>query len=191
MPAELKENELSTNKKSSHKIVNNSKNILTFDVDSSILILNNYVNAYIRNRNAYQWFDICKDLYLYRSGYAQKMCAEKGIIMRIESNVELTKQTDVKEIKTKLENSKENVQSESTGDSTVEVSISTQQKGILSDEELQCAIENVLASQSSILDVTQAAEMIAQANKNILAHANEAILAQANQTKPMVAELTQ
>lgn len=112
--------------------------------------------------------------------------------MRIaSSNVELTKQTDVNEIKAKSETLKENKQSEINDDSTVEVSISAQQKGILSDEELQCAIENVLASQSSIIDVTQAAEMIAQANKNILEHADEAILAQANQTKPMVSELTQ
>lgn len=113
------------------------------------------------------------------------------IIMRIASNVELTKQTDVNEIKAKPETLKENIQPEINNDSTVEVSISTQQKGILSDEELQCAIENVLASQSSIMDVTQAAEMIAQANRNILEHADEAVLAQANQTKPMVAELTQ
>lgn len=77
--------------------------------------------------------------------------------------------------------------------SGVAVSLSSKQEriAVLSDEELQSALENVLSSKSDIQNVQQADEMIARANKRILENANESILAQANQTPPMVAELTQ
>lgn len=76
---------------------------------------------------------------------------------------------------------------------TVEVSLSTEQGSnvVRSDEGLQCALENLLVSQSSVYDVQQAEEMIAKVNRNILANADEAVLAQANQTPVMVIELTQ
>lgn len=60
----------------------------------------------------------------------------------------------------------------------------------LSEDELQCAIENVLSSQSSLFDIEQAEQLIAKANRNIFANANDAVLSQANQTSPMVTELT-
>ena len=77
-------------------------------------------------------------------------------------------------------------------DKEVEVSISdvNSRKSVLSDDELNVALENVLASQSNILDVDKANVMIQAANKNILSNANDAVLAQANQTTQMVTELS-
>ena len=77
-------------------------------------------------------------------------------------------------------------------DKEVEVSISdvNSRKSALSEEELNVALENVLASQSNIWDVEQANVMIQAANKNILSNANDAVLAQANQTTQMVTELS-
>lgn len=74
----------------------------------------------------------------------------------------------------------------------VEVSLSTENSGraVLSEEELQCALENLLVSQNDVSDVQQAEQMITEINRNILANANEAVLAQANQTPAMVVELT-
>ncbi len=77
-------------------------------------------------------------------------------------------------------------------DKEIEVAISdaNSRSTVLSDAELQTALENVLASQSNVMDVEQANAMIQAANKNILANANDAVLAQANQTTQMVTELS-
>lgn len=74
----------------------------------------------------------------------------------------------------------------------VEVSFSVEQsnRAVLSDDELQCALENLLVSQNDVYDVQQAEQMISRVNCNILANANEAVLAQVNQTPAMVMELT-
>ena len=79
-----------------------------------------------------------------------------------------------------------------TSQKAVEVSLSTEQgsRTVLSDDELQCALENLLVSQNDVYDVRQAEQMIAKVNSNILTNANEAVLAQANQTPAMVVELT-
>lgn len=77
-------------------------------------------------------------------------------------------------------------------DKEIEVAISGSgsEGTVLSDAYLQAALENVLASQSSVMDVEQAEAMIRKANQNILANANESVLAQANQTTQMVTELS-
>ena len=77
-------------------------------------------------------------------------------------------------------------------DKEIEVAISdaNSRSTVVSDAELQTALENVLASQSNVMDVEQANAMIQAANKNILANANDAVLAQANQTTQMVTELS-
>lgn len=115
---------------------------------------------------------------------------EKGKHMKITTNMDVNKQIGaayVSENKPAAEKEKPDVT-----EKAVEVSLSTEQSGraVLSDEELQCALENLLVSQNSVYDVWQAEQMIAQANKNILENANESILAQANQTPAMVTELT-
>lgn len=80
----------------------------------------------------------------------------------------------------------------SSSDKEIEVSLSEEHKrgAALTEEELNCALENILSSESGIMDVEQADEMIRAANKNILNHANEAVLTQANQTAQMVQELS-
>lgn len=113
--------------------------------------------------------------------------------MRITSNRDVNTQQGVRyaqDIQSDIQD--RNVSKEKL-DSGVKVSFSIEQKrkAILSDEELNCALENVLASDSNIYDVQEAERMISEANRNIFANANESILAQANQTPPMVAELTQ
>lgn len=77
-------------------------------------------------------------------------------------------------------------------DKEIEVAISdtTSKSSVLSEEELNVALENVLASQSNILDVDKADDMIRAANRRILENANDSVLAQANQTAQMVAELS-
>ena len=72
----------------------------------------------------------------------------------------------------------------------VEISDANSRSIVLSDVELQSALENVLASQSNVLDVEQADDMIRAANRKILENADDAVLAQANQTTQMVAELS-
>ena len=76
-------------------------------------------------------------------------------------------------------------------DKEIEVAISdvNSRKSVLSEDELNVALENVLASQSSVMDVEQANAMIQAANKKILENANDAVLTQANQTTQIVAEL--
>lgn len=76
-------------------------------------------------------------------------------------------------------------------DKEIEVAISdtTSKSSVLSEEELNVALENVLASQSNILDVDKADDMIRAANRRILENANDSVLAQANQTSEMVKEL--
>ena len=76
-------------------------------------------------------------------------------------------------------------------DKEVEVSISdvNSRKSVLSDDELNVALENVLASQSNILDVDKADDMIRAANRRILENANDSVLAQANQSSDVVKEL--
>ena len=64
-------------------------------------------------------------------------------------------------------------------DKEVEVSIS----------DVNVALENVLASQSDILDVDKADDMIRAANRRILENANDSVLAQANQSSDVVKEL--
>ena len=72
----------------------------------------------------------------------------------------------------------------------VEISRDISSGNVLTYEELQCAIENIASSQSSIMSVEEAGEMIRKANENILKNAGEAVLAQANQTQTSVNELT-
>ena len=76
-------------------------------------------------------------------------------------------------------------------DKEVEVAISdvNSRKSVLSDDELNVALENVLASQSNILDVDKADDMIRAANRRILENANDSVLAQANQSSDVVKEL--
>ena len=76
-------------------------------------------------------------------------------------------------------------------DKEIEVAISdtTSKSSVLSEEELNVALENVLASQSNILDVDKADDMIRAANRRILENASDSVLAQANQTSEMVKEL--
>lgn len=79
-----------------------------------------------------------------------------------------------------------------TADQEIEVAISAANinSSILTEDELNSALENVLASQSSVMDVEQADSMIREALGNIYTNADDSVLAQANQTPPMVAELT-
>lgn len=111
--------------------------------------------------------------------------------MKITTNMDVNKQTGA----TYLTESKAVNKNEKADrpEKAVEVSLSAEQSRstVLSDEELQCALENLLVSQNNVYDVQQAEKMITEANRNILANANEAVLAQANQTPPMVTELTQ
>lgn len=113
--------------------------------------------------------------------------------MIISNNRDITKQSEVTYTPENTTNTAKEVEKAPTPNRVVEVSLSAEQqrKAVLSDEELQCAIENVLSAQSSVYDVAQAEEMIAQANRRILEQSDEAVLAQANQTPPMVSELTQ
>lgn len=116
---------------------------------------------------------------------------EKGKRMKITMNMDVSRQTGATYTQeNKLVNKNNQVDS---SQKTVEVSLSEEQvrKSVVTDEELQCAIENVISSESGIYDVQQAEKMIDEVNKKILANANEAVLSQANQTPPMVTELTQ
>ncbi|MBQ6996345.1 MAG: hypothetical protein IJN64_17955 [Lachnospiraceae bacterium] len=110
--------------------------------------------------------------------------------MKITTNMDVNKQIGaayVSDNKAVMKREKND-----TPEKVVEVSLSTEQRNrtVLSDEELQCALENLLVSQNNVYDVQQAEQMIAKVNRNILANANEAVLAQANQTPAMVVELT-
>lgn len=110
--------------------------------------------------------------------------------MKITTNMDVNKQIGaayVSDNKAATKKEKADVQ-----EKAVEVSLSTEQNGrtVLTDEELQCALENLLVSQNNVYDVQQAEQMIAEANRNILANANDSVLAQANQTPVMVTELT-
>lgn len=110
--------------------------------------------------------------------------------MKITTNMDVNKQTGA----AYLSDNKSAIKNEKPQafEKAVEVSLSEEQKySTLSEDEFQCALENLLVSQSDLYDVQQAEEMIAGVNRNILANANEAVLAQANQTPVMVAELTQ
>lgn len=115
--------------------------------------------------------------------------------MKITNNMDVNKPLDVNAKAAQVNQQKE--QSKKTVSQTpkrvIEVSLTAEQdrKKVLSDEELKCAIENIISSQSGIYDVQQADEMIREANKRILANSGDAVLAQANQTPPMVTELTQ
>lgn len=111
--------------------------------------------------------------------------------MKITMNMDVTRQTGATYTQEqKLVNN--NVKMDST-EQTVEVSLSESQvrKSVVTEEELQCAIENIISSESGIYDVQQAEKMVAEANKKILENANDAVLSQANQTPPMVTELIQ
>lgn len=116
---------------------------------------------------------------------------EKGKRMKITMNMDVSRQTGASYTQENKSVNK-NTQTTST-EKTVEVSLSEEQirKSVVTEEELQCAIENVMSLESGIYDVQQAEKMIADANRKILANANEAVLSQANQTPPMVTELTQ
>ncbi len=110
--------------------------------------------------------------------------------MKITTNMDVNKQIGaayVSDNKTVMKKEKNDI-----SEKAVEVSLSTEQSNrtVLSDEELQCALENLLVSQNDVYDVQQAEQMIAKVNSNILTNANEAVLAQANQTPAMVVELT-
>lgn len=113
--------------------------------------------------------------------------------MIISNKLDVTKQPEIAYTPENTTAKAKEAEKPSVPNRVVEVSLSAEQerKAVLSDEELQCAIENVLSAQSSVYDVAQAEEMIAQANRRILEQADEAVLAQANQTPPMVSELTQ
>lgn len=110
--------------------------------------------------------------------------------MKITTNMDVNKQIGaayVSDNKAAMKNEKVDTQ-----EKAAELSLSTEQNGrtVLTDEELQCALENLLVSQNNVYDVQQAEQMIAEVNRNILENANEAVLAQANQTPAMVVELT-
>ena len=76
-------------------------------------------------------------------------------------------------------------------DREIEVAISdvNSRKSVLSDDELNVALENVLASQSNILDVDKADDMIRAAKRRIVEDANDSVLAHANQSSDVVKEL--
>lgn len=109
--------------------------------------------------------------------------------MKITNNVTQNVQADQDYTKKLQKKTNTNSQENNAGNG-IEVSLSTESSNLLTYQELQCAIENIAASQSSIISIEQAEEMISRANKNILDNSNEAVLAQANQSAPSVAELT-
>lgn len=112
--------------------------------------------------------------------------------MKVANNVDLNRQYEMtKAVDAQVEKQgKENTTP--AVDKEVEVSLSSEQRGktVLTDEELEVAVQNALAMQSDIKNVEEAERMIAAVNKKVLARASEAMLAQANQTPPVVAELT-
>ncbi len=111
--------------------------------------------------------------------------------MKITMNMDVSRQTGATYVQEQRQAEKAN--KPETEKKSVELSLSEEQsrKATLTDAEVQCAIENILASESGIYDVQQAEQMVAEVNKRILANADDAVLTQANQTPPMVAELTQ
>lgn len=113
--------------------------------------------------------------------------------MRVTNNRDVNTQQEVRYVQEFQPDNQDKSAKKEIPDNGVEVSLSTEQerKAIMTDEALNCALENVLSSESNLYDVQQAGKMIAEANRKILEHANESILAQANQTPPMVMELTQ
>ena len=117
--------------------------------------------------------------------------AKRGKQMKITNSVELNRQYEMvksAEGQTAYQGKEMAVES----DKEVKVSLSAEQKGktVLTDEELEVAVQNALAMQSDINSVEEAERMIAAVNKKVLTRASEAMLAQANQTPPVVAELT-
>ncbi len=115
--------------------------------------------------------------------------------MLVTNHMEVNKQPEQKYAATlSKEEPGKKVQEQTTAqaaDKEIEVAISdaTSKSFVLSEEELNVALENVLASQSNILDVDKADDMIRAANRRILENANDSVLAQANQTSEMVKEL--
>ena len=115
--------------------------------------------------------------------------------MLVTKHMEVNKQPEQKYAATlSKEEPGKKVQEQTTAqaaDKEIEVAISdtTSKSSVLSEEELNVALENVLASQSNILDVDKADDMIRAANRRILENANDSVLAQANQTSEMVKEL--
>lgn len=115
--------------------------------------------------------------------------------MLVTNHMEVNKQPEQKYVATlSKEEPGKKVQEQTTAqaaDKEIEVAISdtTSKSSVLSEEELNVALENVLASQSNILDVDKADDMIRTANRRILENANDSVLAQANQTSEMVKEL--
>lgn len=115
--------------------------------------------------------------------------------MLVTNHMEVNKQPEQKYAATlSKEEPGKKVQEQTTAqaaDKEIEVAISdtTSKSSVLSEEELNVALENVLASQSNILDVDKADDMIRTANRRILENANDSVLAQANQTSEMVKEL--
>lgn len=115
--------------------------------------------------------------------------------MLVTNHMEVNKQPEQKYAATlSKEEPGKKVQEQTTAqaaDKEIEVAISdtTSKSSVLSEEELNVALENVLASQSNILDVDKADDMIRAANRRILENANDSVLAQANQTSEMVKEL--
>lgn len=115
--------------------------------------------------------------------------------MLVTNHMEVNKQPEQKYAATlSKEESGKKVQEQTTAqaaDKEIEVAISdtTSKSSVLSEEELNVALENVLASQSNILDVDKADDMIRAANRRILENASDSVLAQANQTSEMVKEL--
>ncbi len=115
--------------------------------------------------------------------------------MLVTNHIEVNKQPEQKYAATlSKEEPGKKVQEQTTAqaaDKEIEVAISdtTSKSSVLSEEELNVALENVLASQSNILDVDKADDMIRAANRRILENANDSVLAQANQTSEMVKEL--
>lgn len=116
--------------------------------------------------------------------------------MLVTNHMEVNKQPEQNYSSTiSKEESGKNVQEQTTAqvsDKGVEVALSdaNMRSTVLTEEELNSALENILASQSGIMDVEKADEMIRTANQRILANANESVLAQANQTTQMVKELS-
>ena len=115
--------------------------------------------------------------------------------MLVTNHMEVNKQPEQKYAATlSKEEPGKKVQEQTTAqaaDKEIEVAIAdtTSKSSVLSEEELNVALENVLASQSNILDVDKADDMIRAANRRILENANDSVLAQANQTSEMVKEL--
>ena len=115
--------------------------------------------------------------------------------MLVTNHMEVNKQPEQKYAATlSKEEPGKKVQEQTTAQAAdkeieVEISDTTSKSSVLSEEELNVALENVLASQSNILDVDKADDMIRAANRRILENANDSVLAQANQTSEMVKEL--